>query len=57
MADKEDDFSGSLFFDTTACPECGKEVTREEVENNLSDDGETFTCPYCHKAIDVGDLE
>ena len=57
MVEKDRDFSGSLFFSMTECPECGAEVTREDVENNLSDDAEFFTCPYCGKIIDVGQLE
>ena len=57
MVEKDKDFSGSLFFDMTECPECGAEVTRRVVEDNLSDDAEFFTCPYCHKVIDVGQLE
>lgn len=57
MAEKDNEFTGALFFKTSSCPECGAEISREEVESNLSDDAETFTCPYCHKAIDVGQLE
>ncbi|MDP8299150.1 MAG: hypothetical protein P9L88_04530 [Candidatus Tantalella remota] len=57
MVEKDKDFSGPLMFDTTSCPECGTEFTRREVENNLSDDAELFTCPFCHKKIDVGQLE
>lgn len=57
MAEKDNEFTGSLFFQITNCPECGKQVSREEVENNLSDDGQSFTCPHCHKIIDVGELE
>ncbi|MGB2630261.1 MAG: hypothetical protein WBD24_06830 [Candidatus Omnitrophota bacterium] len=57
MVEKDKDFSSSLFFDTTQCPECGAEVTREDVENNISDDGEFFTCPYCHNVIEIGQLE
>jgi len=57
MADKDNEFTGALFFKSTSCPECGAEISREEVEGNLSDDAETFTCPYCHKAIDIGQLE
>lgn len=57
MVQEDKDFSGSLFFDTTECPECGMELTRHMVENSLSDDGNFFTCPHCHKVIDVGQLE
>ena len=57
MAEKDNEFTGGLIFKTTNCPECGKGITREGVENNLSDDAQTFTCPYCHKQIDVGQLE
>jgi uncharacterized protein with PIN domain len=57
MVEEDKDFSGPLFFDVTQCPECGREITREVVENNLSDDGDFFTCPYCRKVIDIGQLE
>ena len=57
MAEKDNEFTGGLIFKTTNCPECGKGITREGVENNLSDDAQTFTCPYCRKQIDVGQLE
>lgn len=57
MAEKKNEFMGTLFFKMTSCPECGAEISRKEVEDNLSDDAETFTCPYCHKKVDVGQLE
>ncbi len=57
MAEKDNEFTGALFFKLSNCPECGTYVTREEVENNISDDAQTFTCPHCNKKIDVGQLE
>jgi len=57
VVEEDRDFSGSLFFDMTECPECGAELSRKDVENNISDDAEFFTCPYCHKQIDIGQLE
>ena len=36
MAEKDNEFTGGLIFKTTNCPECGKGITREGVENNLS---------------------
>jgi hypothetical protein len=57
MVEESKDFSGPLFFDVTQCPECGRQLTREVVENNLSDDADFFTCPYCGKDIEIGQLE
>jgi endogenous inhibitor of DNA gyrase (YacG/DUF329 family) len=57
MAEKDREFTGALFFNLTNCPECGTSVSREDVEDNLSDDAQTFTCPHCHKQIDIGQLE
>jgi endogenous inhibitor of DNA gyrase (YacG/DUF329 family) len=57
MAEKDREFTGALFFKLTNCPECGTNVSREDVEDNLSDDAQTFTCPHCHKQIDIGQLE
>lgn len=57
MAEKDKEFTDGLFFNTTSCPECGQELSRKDVEENLSDDAQTFTCPACHKKIDVGQLE
>ncbi|GEM_PF-6773027 len=51
-----DDFLEFLFFESSNCPKCGQLVTRDEVEENLSDDQETFVCPYCSKESDIDEL-
>ena len=53
----DDGFSELLFFETINCPKCGQIVTRDEVEENLSDDQESFVCPYCGKETDIDELE
>ena len=52
----DDDFLGFLFFETANCPQCGQLVTRDEVEENLSEDKKIFICPYCNQKSDINKL-
>lgn len=41
---------------TANCLKCGQLITRDEVEENLSDDQQSFICPYCNEKSDVKEL-
>ena len=56
MENMDDDFLGFLLFESSNCPKYGQLVTRDEVEENLTEDKATFICPYCKEESEIKKL-
>jgi len=45
-----------ISFDNCECPKCQQALARDEVEENLTEGKEFFTCPYCNQVSNIEDL-
>lgn len=48
------DFSREHSF--CRCPYCGETIEKDELENHLAPESNTFICPNCRKKLNIHEL-